>query len=80
MKYRLGICIPTGLEDSGIPLHYWVSMAGAWSKWSDIKDGEDTNGVVEADSLENLDSDDSKNVFFDREKRYEQYFVRKLSS
>ena len=70
MAYRLGICVPRGLEDTDtIPLHYWVSMAGAWSKWKDIKNGNSTNGVVEADSLEMLDSDDSKNVFFDREKR-----------
>ena len=67
MSYRLGICLPTALKDPKIPVYMWLSMEGKWIKW---KKAEDTqNGVVEADTLEELDSDDTKNVFFDREKR-----------
>merc|ERR1711997_636913 len=69
MKFRLGICIPTGLTRSDISVPSWLSMAGKRSSWRDIKDGvEGVNGVIEADSLEDLDSDDTKNVFYDREK------------
>ena len=57
-----------GLTDANIPLYTWLSMAGKWGKWKDLKNGNDTNGVFEADSLESLDSDDEKNAYFDREK------------
>ena len=70
MKFRLGICIPTALTRSDIPVNTWLTMSGKMSSWKDIKNGVDgVNGVVEAESLELLDSDDTKNVFFDREKR-----------
>ena len=45
-------------------------MAGKWGTRKDVKNGDDQNGVVEAESLENLDSDDETNVYFDREKGY----------
>ena len=67
-NYRLGICVPSGLKNDTIALYTWVSMAGKWGKWRDIKHGDDQNGVVEAESLETLDSDDEKNAYFDREK------------
>jgi len=67
MRYRLGVCVPFGLTDSNIPLSWWLSMAGKWARWKDIKNG-DQNCIVEADSLESLDSNDEMNVYFDREK------------
>ena len=67
MKFRLGICLPTALSSPDIPVYAWLSMAGKWDKWKNMADNK--NGVVEADSLENLDSDDTKNVFFDRKRR-----------
>ena len=59
--------MPTALKNPDIPVYMWLSMAGKWSRWKDID--ETQNGVVEADSLNSLDADDTKNVFFDREKR-----------
>ena len=68
MKFRLGICVPTALSNPDIPVYEWLSMAGKWDRWRDM--AETQNGVIEANSLQDLDDDASKNVFFDREKRY----------
>ena len=53
----------------------WVSMAGKWGKWKDLKQGDDQNGIVEAESLETLDSNDETNTYFDREKGYYYYSI-----
>ena len=68
MSFRLGICVPTAVTRNDIPLSTWLFMAGKMSSWKDIKNGDDTTGIVEAESLEELDADEAKNVFFDRER------------
>ena len=65
MKYRLGVCLPTALKNPDIPVKLWLNMVGRWSR----ENWNAGNGIVEAESLENLDTDDNKNVFFDRKKR-----------
>ena len=52
-----------------VPLEAWLSMDGKKSSWKDIKNGAgaEASGIAEAGSLDELDSDSTKNVFFDRE-------------
>ena len=63
MKFRLGICLPIGANSTDFAIDKWLSMTGNWR-------AVENNGIVEASSLQALDDDDSKNVFFDREHRY----------
>ena len=68
-SFRLGICVPMAITGEDVPLEAWLSMDGKKSSWKDIKNGAgaEASGIVEAGSLEELDSDSTKNVFFDRE-------------
>ena len=70
MSFRIGICVPMAVTGEDVPLEAWLSMDGKKSSWKDIKNGAgaESAGIVEAGSLEELDSDSTKNVFFDREK------------
>ena len=68
MSFRLGICVPMAVTREDIPLSSFLSMEGKKSSWKDIKNGVANEAISEAASLEELDSDDKKNVFFDRVK------------
>ena len=68
MSFRLGICVPMAVTREDISLSSFLSMEGKKSSWKDIKNGVANEAISEAASLEELDSDDKKNVFFDRVK------------
>ena len=68
MSFRIGICVPMAVTREDISVSMFMSMEGKKSSWKDIKNGVDNEAISEAASLEELDSDDTKNVFFDRVK------------
>ena len=68
MGLRLGVCGRMAVTRDDISVNMFMSMEGKKSSWKDIKNGVDNEAISEAASLEELDSDDTKNVFFDRVK------------
>jgi len=68
MTFRLGICVPMAITREDISVSSWLAMEGKRSSWRDVKNGVENDAISEAATLEELDSDDTKNVFFDRVK------------